>query len=411
MARSRRRKRSERPKRNLEPVRELADRVMSTLGVLQEFRQVQKGLPDVFPHVVRTRLRVVLDKSAIADGRDRKVARGLSQHLRGLWLDKPPLGKSIRLLEYLSVAVPLAVAIESFQPEPDWRDYHAFVRLKEAVQPIIAEGEDVMLSIAWAIDVYLIDHCRIDRRGYWVSVEPRENEGYVLPPLILHRVDTQGVAVRIGDGTRTAFPCSRGAFGAGILTARIGAGALGLPATHGDMDVYVSRHALERLCGREGRFPCGDSQLGAVHFWVWESLYSPSLIRRPSGEWYAELKLNGYKLGYFPLTVVNDKVIARTFLFLTMDDTPEGDALRARLALERADKKYLGLDDLTTFTHSDVREDPLLVEVLTECGCGHLFEYAEKYAAGHIGKGYAEDIRRYVGLSRLASIHPPSSSS
>ena len=49
---------------------------------------------------------------------------------------------------------------------------------------------------------------------------------------------------------------------------------------------------------------------------------------------------------------MEDSVLIHTFLFLTMDGTPEGTELWRQLRLSRGDKAYLGLDDIVTFSHA-----------------------------------------------------------
>jgi hypothetical protein len=106
--------------------------------------------------------------------------------------------------------------------------------------------------------------------------------------------------------------------------------------------------------------------------------------------------LAGWKVGYLVATVVRNVILIRTFLFLTMDGTPEGTKLYQRLGLRRAAKTLLKLDDLTTFMDTDIAADVELTSLLNECGCSHLL--APPIPCTKAREGYAQDLRRYLGL-------------
>src|SRR5207302_802619 len=75
--------------------------------------------------------------------------------------------------------------------------------------------------------------------------------------------------------------------------------------------------------------------------------------------------------------VVGNQVVLRTFLFLTMEGTPEARELSRRLGLSRPDIEYEGLDRLETFLSPSFRADAELAELLRECGCGSLLGIGE----------------------------------
>lgn len=91
-------------------------------------------------------------------------------------------------------------------------------------------------------------------------------------------------------------------------------------------------------------------------------------------------------------------MVVRTFLFLTMDGTPEGDALQRTLRLARDDKGYLGLDDFRMFLSTDLTLDDRLAEILAGRGCGGLFELGRQVGAGARKAGQAELVSRHLGL-------------
>jgi hypothetical protein len=93
----------------------------------------------------------------------------------------------------------------------------------------------------------------------------------------------------------------------------------------------------------------------------------------------------------------------RTFLFLTMAQTPEGRMLEKKLKLTRDEVAYLRLHELSRFLRTDLKDDEQMRALLGECGCGHLFEMAEDddalYPTGGTVTPFAEELKQYVGLA------------
>ncbi len=86
------------------------------------------------------------------------------------------------------------------------------------------------------------------------------------------------------------------------------------------------------------------------------------------------LRYNIYNtaLGYFICEFIDDIVVAKTFLFISQDGTPEGDALSKKLSIERGGKQHLNLTKLSHFSCSDIREDATMLSILKECKLDHL---------------------------------------
>lgn len=61
------------------------------------------------------------------------------------------------------------------------------------------------------------------------------------------------------------------------------------------------------------------------------------------------------KAGCFTTRIVEGKIILTTFLFLTNNSTPEGDALYNNKGITRNDKSYLAIDKLSSFVNSDIK--------------------------------------------------------
>lgn len=146
--------------------------------------------------------------------------------------------------------------------------------------------------------------------------------------------------------------------------------AIGLQAVVDDpLPVYIQRHALTRLDERLGL------QANNVHSHLFFSLYEQPVNYVPgNGCTLIEFNMYEYKVGYLLTTLHEDKLIIRSFLFLTNDGTPEGRKLRQLTGLIKHDKKYLGIDKLSTFTAYKIHEDEELSTLFHEAGCGSLLD-------------------------------------
>lgn len=145
---------------------------------------------------------------------------------------------------------------------------------------------------------------------------------------------------------------------------------IGLQAVVDDpLPVYIQRHALQRLDERLGL------QANNVHAHLFFSLYEqPVKYVLGNGCTLIEFNMYEYKVGYLLTTFHGDKLVIRSFLFLTNDGTPEGRKLRQLTGLAKYDKKYLGIDKLSTFTAYKIHEDEELNALFHEAGCGSLLD-------------------------------------
>jgi len=146
--------------------------------------------------------------------------------------------------------------------------------------------------------------------------------------------------------------------------------AIGLQSVADDpLPVYIQRHALQRLDERLGL------QANNVHSHLFFSLFEqPVNYVLGNSCTLIEFNMYEYKVGYLLTTLHEDKLVIRSFLFLTNDGTPEGRKLRQLTRLEKYDKKYLGIDKLSTFTAYKIHEDKELSALFHEAGCGSLLD-------------------------------------
>jgi len=96
--------------------------------------------------------------------------------------------------------------------------------------------------------------------------------------------------------------------------------------------------------------------------------------------------------------VVEDKIVLVTFLFLTMEGTPENHLLKRTLGVASHDIRFTRLDRLETYLTADVIADERLMGVLEKCGCGQLRNLERIRSNEATERGRAEEIKQYLGL-------------
>lgn len=133
--------------------------------------------------------------------------------------------------------------------------------------------------------------------------------------------------------------------------------------------VYFQRHALNRLEERIGIHP------GLIHEAISETLLSENCRwHRYNEKMLVPLEILSLKLGYLVVSCEEQKLIIRSFLFLTNNGTPEGNKLSELTKLRPLDKKYLNLDTLSGFASYEFSKEPELAKLFTEAGCKDLLE-------------------------------------
>lgn len=167
---------------------------------------------------------------------------------------------------------------------------------------------------------------------------------------------------------------------------------LGAPGK--ELGVYVQAHALQRL---SERIDCVDT--GVLHYYMYHSLLNVKACRNKKGELLLEFVMNGKKFGYFVALIAGDKLLIRTFLFLTNNGTPEGETLHAHTGIMKEDKIFLQIDKLSTFLNSDINKNERLQNLFIKAGCESLLDVDSSIsfmAAGGPMKHVAEYISNYL---------------
>lgn len=135
------------------------------------------------------------------------------------------------------------------------------------------------------------------------------------------------------------------------------------------LKVYIQKHAVDRLKER-----LGDNLHKISFFLITSAIINCEVYPDEGDGILISCKFNSLKVGYLKACIIGDKLLIRTFLFLTNNSTPEGNKLESLLGIQKEDKKYLGIDKLNLFIHSDIEQNENLKTIFSQAGCSHLFE-------------------------------------
>jgi hypothetical protein len=347
---------------------------------------------------------IVADASLGDSARAMQIKSELQEALDHVTFDCPMHESAMRVIDYFTQTMPLMDVLahllktEMIVPEKK-ASFQKFVEQ-------VGAPETAVKAIATAIqkfDWVLIRYGRCDARLFYVNPSFQRNAKRHAEIRFTLKAEAPRERQCIVNGnSRPVFQCGQ-PFGLdGIEWVSWNASRLGIKAAIAELPVYVQRHALDGLYDRLGMFRDNDGGdfRWYLHDFLWQCLREPEIVCdgcRPEHV-LVKYRLNQHCLGYLPAVVVDGQyVVVRTFLFLTMDGTPESRLLRSKLSIvDKYERERVSLDRLSTFLLTDVHEDKALRKALTECGCGHLFEMAERVPIAEAGRGQARAIREYL---------------
>ena len=257
-------------------------------------------------------------------------------------------------------------------------DYKNAALVRGALSPLAALADGEIYNNAWkqyfeiinsmsflnsdlSDCVYILKHetkTEINgKMGFWYCIE-------------IHPIKPEITKVLIDDGKR---PVYRIGIGVSDPTPHleyitIQREALGLPMGE-PLQVYIQSHAINRLNERVSGILNGILQFNLYH-----SLKQLKVSKNKKGEYLFEYYIFGKKVGYLCGVIIDDKIIIRTFLFLTNNGTPEGIKLHNNTGLMKEDKMYLSIDKLSSFINSDITKNEAVKNVFMQAGCESLFE-------------------------------------
>ena len=166
------------------------------------------------------------------------------------------------------------------------------------------------------------------------------------------------------------------------------------------LNVYIQAHAIDRIRER-----IGDHFMSTSSVDIFTTILSKKPFRSDDGGFLFPYLYMQKRLGYLKANLFGDKIIIRTFLFLTNNGTPEGKKLAALIGVQKEDKKYLGIDKLSTFINSDIETNETLKEIFTQAGCSSLFEMKKhlKEKPAHTIE-CANYLSQYLGLTKKEDV-------
>jgi hypothetical protein len=236
---------------------------------------------------------------------------------------------------------------------------------------------------------------RVDGRMIGLRYIPgRKREGTRCDRFVLRLHQAQPRVIPVDGQTRKAYPCCLPWAWQGIKTITWNCAKLGIASSKAELPVFIEKHAITRL---EERIPL-FSRRSLLHGVMVDSLHFPVLTPCGPDKYLVEVCLSEHKVGYLVAQVLPDLVLIRTFLFLTMQGTPEADRLREKLGLSRNDVERYKLDHFWTLTATNIADDPLLSRLLAECGCNHLLSFLQLGVRVNWLERHGETMKKLHGL-------------
>lgn len=159
------------------------------------------------------------------------------------------------------------------------------------------------------------------------------------------------------------------------------------------LEIYITTHALERLQERINIVP------GVIHQILTLTFLQPKIAHRWMGDVsHVDFLVSGEKVGYLVVKMHGSKLVIHTFLFLTNNHTFEGEKLGRLLSIVKEDKKYLEIDNLSTFNSYNFEKNEKLSQLFKDAGCGSLLKlrHVQDLASNKISDKDPESILQYL---------------
>jgi len=139
------------------------------------------------------------------------------------------------------------------------------------------------------------------------------------------------------------------------------------------LDVFIQSHALTRL---KERLDLLDQE--AINYALWENTNNITQFVSHHSYLLLPFKVFDVKIGYLVANITEDKLLFRTFLFITHNSSPEGTRLRKLTGLGKEDITYWKIDRLSTFVKLKEEKYPGLIQLFCKAGLEKLMELKGK---------------------------------
>jgi hypothetical protein len=363
-------------------------RLFNLLGVDGVFDRLSRPFWDAMAEKVLPEIEVIIAEDSLGDPRIEEAARTMMSLVKspckGLIRDRELTATFEDVYRSLTPVLNLIRHFADGTGRGDWPSPNPFGALMEEASGIIEQGEErwqrSLRLIVFEFFGFADETFRLDEESLDVRMDLNEAGVVAFRPTLhlrLHRPTPRLVTYRGSEWI--AYRCRVPSPPEGLRSFTWNCRSLGIDGPDRDLPVYMSRHAIDRL---QERLPLWGLE-STVHRAVAASLADPVVLPRDEDTNLVEIRLADLRVGYCVAQTLPRMILIKTFLFLTMQGTPEAEMLRSKLGLHRADVEHYGLDRFFTLVASDIARDDLLCRIFNECGCGHLISLLDP--AGRLG--------------------------
>ncbi|MEI6122812.1 MAG: hypothetical protein WCQ95_04220 [Bacteroidota bacterium] len=314
----------------------------------------------------------VAENDFMPAGKLKWIRRLVSAMLKRYEVELIPHGKTVDLDTYFTAATTLIIYYQTIEPE----DFKYATKVKSALEPFFEqrlhayEAWEHLKQIASITGLMMSD---LTKRVYWATTglhiaKPDISTGY---HIYWHSAVPDRTYVYIKGEKHLAYRLGLPEFKTGPKWVSIAAGTHNLPVgdAEKDVEVYIQEHALRRLSERNDCVSRETLLRDLNH-----SFENPKMqYDAKTGKVLIEFYLYKIKTGYFLGSVCGNKLILRTFLFITYVNTPEGNLLRKNTGLKKNEIEFLELDKLSTFMTVEIQENKHIKHIFVEAGCRSLY--------------------------------------
>jgi hypothetical protein len=307
-----------------------------------------------------------------------------------------PNGNKIPLTWYLSEGQTLIDCIGELDPGND----PTLIEIKAQLKPFFPEGkvhhhvQDLLVELVTDTCRFLSDYNDHVYRGdlsmtpYFAAFNPSND-------ILIHAFKPSFERLMTQKGVRDAIRLGWANRDFKWEYFKVKPSALGFKVQGLDMpvDLYIGKHALQRLKDRIDITP------GIMHEILLHTFLQNHIPHNFRGnESHVEYHVSSEKVGYFTVKLHENKLMVHTFLFLTNNDTREGEKLNRLLNIELVDKKFLEIDNLPTFNSYHIDQNDVLNKLFRDAGCGSLLKlgHLQAFTIKEVADKDPESIVKYL---------------
>lgn len=368
------------------------NKILHLLKLSPNLGMPAKDARDLFLRNKYQKPKIEIDSDSAGRPDFAEIITKISAAINGAKFDVTDQQK-LSVIDFLCTFVPILKLCEALSSTPNsLKIIPYFANAKRITTEFFETHCNLALkTMQREIDRILVNFTAIDRQLFWsrvaVTCEGRKQVIVITIGCMPPQIEKE----RLDGNVRSVFRCGA-PFDNAIRWVEWEPITFGRPSGP-KLPVYVQQHALERL--RE-RIPITFD----VEDFLYQSLEKPKIFpNNHTHERLVEYRFYQYLLGYFVARILPHMVVIKTFLFLTMEGTPEHHLLFEKLKLRRPDIEATGLDNLHIFLKTDMQNDLELRELFSECGCGHLFDMGTPAVKANCLRGFAFGLKEYLGIA------------